>query len=137
MSGTPARSGRPIVGLTFDTGALLGIERNTGRMRSLVELIHTEAIPVVIPANVLAQAWRDGSRQARMAHLLHDDLVDIVPLTAARARAVGVLCGRAGTTDVVDASVVLCAREYGYRTVVTSDPVDLARLDPTLTLREP
>jgi hypothetical protein len=43
------------------------------------------------------------------------------------AEAAGVLCRRAGTSDVIDASVVLTAlRERAV--VVTSDPDDLRRL---------
>jgi hypothetical protein len=49
------------------------------------------------------------------------------------ARQAGALCGRAGTSDVVDASVVLVAQMHGHA-VVTSDPGDLAKLDPTLRL---
>jgi hypothetical protein len=37
------------------------------------------------------------------------DRVEIVEWDAATARAVGVLCGRTGASDVVDATVVLCA----------------------------
>ncbi|MBA3908030.1 MAG: hypothetical protein H0X35_15330 [Pseudonocardiales bacterium] len=38
-----------------------------------------------------------------------------------------------GTADVVDASVALLARRYGA-TVVTGDPDDIRRLDPTLAI---
>ena len=38
-----------------------------------------------------------------------------------------------GTSDVVDAHVVVCARRSAQR-VVTSEPDDLSRLDPTLDL---
>jgi hypothetical protein len=46
----------------------------------------------------------------------------------ARARAAGQLCGVSRTTDIVDASVVLCARAHSAK-IVTSDPDDLRRLD--------
>jgi hypothetical protein len=36
-----------------------------------------------------------------------------VSLDDARARAAGQLCGVTGTSDVVDASVVLCAKRRG------------------------
>lgn len=45
--------------------------------------------------------------------------------------AVGQLCGRAGTSDVVDAAVVLTAHALGGA-VVTSDPDDIARLADAL-----
>jgi len=40
-----------------------------------------------------------------------------------------VACAVSHTKDVIDASVVLCARAHGTA-IVTSDPQDLARLDP-------
>ncbi len=49
------------------------------------------------------------------------------------ARAAGELCGRAGTADIIDASVVLCARSHGYH-AVTGDPRDLTGLDGTLPI---
>jgi len=42
-----------------------------------------------------------------------------------------VLCGTAGTTDVIDATVVLTARRYDA-TVISSDRADLEFLDPTI-----
>ena len=38
-----------------------------------------------------------------------------------------------GTSDVIDASVVIVARQYGDR-IVTSDDKDLNRLDPKALL---
>lgn len=55
----------------------------------------------------------------------------VVPLDELRARATSRLFGVCGTSDVIDASVVLCARVHRQR-VVTSDPSDLHWLDPTL-----
>jgi len=58
----------------------------------------------------------------------------VVPsLDQVLAEAAGVLCGRTGTSDIIDASVVLVTRrEDGV--VITSDPDDLRRLDPGLPL---
>ena len=49
------------------------------------------------------------------------------------ATATGLLLASTGTSDVVDGHVVICARR-AEQVVVTSDPDDLARLDPTLPL---
>ena len=49
------------------------------------------------------------------------------------AREVGRLCGATGRSDVVHAHVVWHVRSRGHL-VVTSDPDDLAALDPTLPL---
>jgi len=56
-----------------------------------------------------------------------------VVLDEPEARATVALCGAAGTSDVVDAAVVICARARGHA-VLTGDPDDLAALDPTLHL---
>jgi hypothetical protein len=122
-------------GLTFDSGALIAFERADRKVVALVArtLHHGELIG--IPAGVVAQSWRDGRRQARLARLLASRTVEIEPLDDREARASGQLCGARGTNDVVDASVVLSARRRGGR-VVTSDAEDLLRLDPTLSVIE-
>ncbi len=76
-------------------------------------------------AIVIGQVWRDGrGRQARLARLLR--AVDIRPIDHSLGRAAGVLLGRAGTSDPIDATVVLVA-ESGDR-ILTSDPDDIRRL---------
>jgi predicted nucleic acid-binding protein len=56
-----------------------------------------------------------------------------VPLDATHAQAVGALLAQTGTSDITDAHVVVCAQAAGYA-VITSDPLDLKRLDPNLRL---
>lgn len=56
-----------------------------------------------------------------------------VALDDAGARAAGVLCARNHVNDVVDASVVMCAK-LADDTVVTTDPDDLRRLTPQLRI---
>jgi len=118
-------------GVTLDTGALIAIERADPRMQALLDEAHAAGLPIDIPAGALAQAWRAGSRHARLARTLHLPNVAVPALDEAGAKAVGVLCGQRGTDDPIDASVVLNARRRGH-TVVTSDPSDLRHLDPRL-----
>ena len=54
-------------------------------------------------------------------------------MTLCVARAVGEMCAGSRHADVIDVHVALCARERGHA-VVTSDPDDLARVDPALPL---
>jgi len=122
-----------MAGLTLDAGALIAFERAERGVIALLARAVERGLEIVIPAGVVAQVWRDGRRQARLARLLAADEVEIVVLDDGRARAAGQLCGVRRTTDIVDASVVLCARERGHR-IVTSDPDDLARLDPAASL---
>lgn len=88
---------------------------------------------IAVPAGVLAQAWRGGPRQARIARLMADPRVSIPPLDDVTARAVGLLCGRRGHPDVVDVHVALHARQH-RRQVVTSDEDDMRAVDPSLAL---
>jgi hypothetical protein len=120
-------------GLTLDAGALIAFERRERGVLHLLELVLDRAEPIVVPAGVIGQVWRDGRRQVRLARFLANEEVEIELLDDLRARAAGQLCGVTGTTDVIDASVVLCARARGHR-IVTSDPDDLARLDPRVEL---
>ena len=123
-----ARRPREVV---LDTGALVGIERGDAKMSALLEASLKTAVKFLVPAGVLAQAWRDGARQTRLARFLKTPGVEVLALSEARARAAGVLCGISRTSDVVDASVVIAARERCCA-VVTGDPTDLGALDPSL-----
>jgi hypothetical protein len=118
-----------MAGLTLDAGALVAIERNDRLAVSLLRRTRHHGVPLTIPAGVVAQVWRNGRRQARLARLLASANVAVEPLDEARAREAGQLCGVRGTSDVIDASVVLCARVHGDR-IVSSDVDDLRRLDP-------
>ncbi len=120
-------------GLTLDTGVLIGLERGDQRIRHLLQRAVTEEMPLAVPAGVIAQAWRGGPRQARIARLLADPAVEVVVPDDPTARAVGVLTARSGHHDVIDACVALCAAERSH-VVVTSDPADIAAVDPRLTL---
>ena len=127
--------GRPAAGgLTLDAGALIAIERGEQDMRALLRRARAHGWPIVIPTGALAQAWRGGARQARLAAFLGTrDGPVLHSLDGTLARAAGELCGRTGMADVIDASVVLCARIHGHH-VVTSDPSDLEALDGTVPL---
>jgi predicted nucleic acid-binding protein len=120
-------------GLTLDTGALIAIERGVPRIRALLRRAEERGIELAVPAGVVAQAWRGGARQARIARLLADSAVVVPVLDELVARAVGVLCGRTGHVDIVDVQVALHARENGHL-VVTSDPTDMQAIDPQLRL---
>ena len=119
--------------VTLDAGGLIAFDRGDARARALMRLALEAGADLHVPAGALAQAWRDGRTQARLATLLHDDRVRVAVLNEGMARAVGVLLRQRGGSDVFDASVVVCARMY-QSVVVTSDPEDIARLDPSLPL---
>lgn len=110
------------MGVTYDTGALVAADRGERTMWARHQaLLLARSVPTV-PAPVVAQAWRGGSRQALLSRLLRG--CGIEALDDPQARRVGALAAEAGTADVVDASVVegaLRRRDL----VVSSDPDDL------------
>lgn len=107
-----------MAGVTYDTGALLAAERNDRRMWTLHAGYLAEEVVPIVPAPVLAEAWRGGSRQASLSRLLA--MCDVEPMSEEQARSVGVLAGRAGHEDVIDVTVVEGAARRGDA-VVTSD----------------
>lgn len=114
----------------LDAGALIAFERLDRRTRATFA---RRRGPLIIPAGVLAQVWRDGGKQIVLARLVRAEGTVVEPLDRERARAAGALLGRSGASDVVDASVVLSARAH-KAVVLTSDPDDLRRIDPGLAL---
>ena len=122
-----------MAGLTLDAGALIAFERNDRRLVALIARSHAHGDSLAVPAGVVGQVWRDGRRQARLARFLGSAEVRIESLDDHRAREAGQLCGVSDTTDVVDASVVLCARVHGHH-IATSDPDDIRRLDPAVPI---
>ncbi len=117
--------------LTLDAGALIAFDCGSHRMIALVKAARERGVRLIVPTCALAQAWRDGATQARLARLLKSDLIVFEPLDPPRARAVGEICGRSGTSDIADASVVLAAARHGGF-VATSDAGDLTRIDRRL-----
>ena len=120
-------------GTVFDAGALLAFEKGDRRVVAIVARALERRAAIAIPSGVVGQVWRDGRRQARLVRLLGSEIVEVEALDDSRARAAGQLCGATHTADVIDASVVLCARARRV-TVVTSDPQDLRRLAPDLPM---
>jgi predicted nucleic acid-binding protein len=109
----------------YDAGALIAIDKNDRRMWARYQVALDDDRDVRVPAAVVGQAWRDSHRQARLGQFLAGCHVDPVGLEVAKAA--GILCGRAGTSDVVDATVVVMAAATGA-VVWTSDPEDIKAL---------
>lgn len=119
-------------GRVLDAGALIAVERGDERAWALVT---DRARRLIVPAPVLAQVWRDGARQARLATILKSDRTTVEVFDERVAKATGVLLGRSGTSDIADASVVLAARRH-EALVLTTDADDIRRLDPGLPIEQ-
>ena len=116
-------------GIVLDTGALIALERGDKRMIALLHRALAQGRALRVPAGVVGQAWRNGRVPVTLARFLRSEEVEIVPLDEQLARACGELCDAASASDVIDASVVIVARER-LDLIVTSNPGDLRRLDP-------
>ena len=108
--------------IILDAGALIAVE---GSDRELLAAIRDEVrggCPPLTHGGVIGQVWRGGrDRQAVLAIVLAG--VDVAPLDDRLGRRAGVLLGRTGTADVVDAALVLLASDGDE--ILTSDPDDL------------
>jgi hypothetical protein len=122
----------------YDGGALIAIDKNDRRMWARYQVAVDDGRDIRVPAVVVGQAWRDSRRQVRLGKFLVGCHVD--PVGFETAKAAGILCGRAGTADVVDATVVVMAAATGA-VIWTSDPGDIKALAdesgvrPTLVIR--
>ena len=115
--------------LVLDSGALIALDRNDRAMWAILSVACEEGDSIRVPTGAVAQTWRDGSRQVLMVRALR--YCEEVPLDGPVARAAGLLCGRTGTADVVDASVAVAAAgsaRYDSVAVLTSDPQDVSAL---------
>jgi hypothetical protein len=121
---------RTAAGIVLDAGALIALDRGDKRMIALLDRALAQSRAFRVPAGVVGQAWRDGRVQVTLARFLRGAEVEILPLDEQLARSCGELCGAANSSDIIDASVVILARER-RDPIITSDPNDLRRLDPT------
>jgi hypothetical protein len=112
------------VAITFDTGALIGLERRRPHIRRVHQTALLEGIPVVVPSVVIAEWWRRGRREKERAQILRTLVVE--PPSDYVARLAGVAVGLVGA-GVVDA-IVMASASLRSGFVYTSDVDDLGRL---------
>src|SRR5437879_2967481 len=111
--------------LVLDSGALIALERHDRAMwRRLKAAQLADHIPVS-HGGIVGQAWRGrGPRQALLVKALA--AIDVRPLDEPLGRAAGELLAAAKRRDVIDAALVLLARDGDH--IITSDPDDLEPL---------
>lgn len=119
--------------MTLDAGGLIALDRDDRGVIALLARAAELGATITIPATALAQAMRRPATQARLARLIRQPSTDLVALDGPDATSVGILLAASRTKDIADAHVVICARR-AREAVVTTDPVDLRRLDPNLEL---
>lgn len=110
--------------LVLDAGALIAYERGSRTVQAFLERAYRDSEDVRTTTAVVAQTWHGDARQARLATLLHG--VNERDLTSDQARHVGCLLRHAGTSDVVDGTLVDIANDGDE--ILTSDPGDIRAL---------
>lgn len=114
----------PTTHLVLDAGAFVAFERNDQRVRALLQVGVHGGLALRTSSAVVAQVWRGGARQARLARLLGSGAIDERPLDPPAARRIGLHAADTGHHDVVDGHVAALSRAAKTR-VLTSDPDDL------------
>lgn len=120
--------------MILDAGPLIAVDRGDSRVGDLVDLVARRGEVLRTSAPVVAQVWRDGARQARLARFLR--ATEVYPFEVADAARVGDLLQRSGRADAIDAHLVVLADQLGDD-IVTADLADFAELVGTLGDRGP
>ncbi len=112
-----------MAGLTFDTGALMGLERRHHRIRRVFATAVRDGVRVTVPSAAVVDWWRGRT------DIAEDILasVDVEPVDEALARTAGEALAAVPEATAIDALVMASAARRGD-VVYTSDFEDLARL---------
>ena len=112
-----------VTGITFDTGALIALERRGQRMREVAVAAGRTGRRMTVPAAVLVEWWR-GRSHVRQRIL---EVLVVEPLSEGLARLAGEALAAVASATAVDAIVMASAALRGD-VVYTSDVSDLEKL---------
>lgn len=122
--------------MILDAGFLVAVDRGERGAQVLLASLARAGASLHTTHPVVAQVWRRGPRQARLAAFLK--AVSVHPFDDGRS--VGALLASSGTDDVVDAHLVILAVRLG-EAIVTGDQHDLgvlcSALGPTAPIVHP
>lgn len=112
-----------MTGITFDTGALIGLELRKPRITRVFLAALQRGLPITVPVPVVIEWWR--GRTDRPEELLDELIAEptTVPLAQRAGEAVAIVKG----ATAIDALVMASASTRGD-VVFTSDVDDLERL---------
>lgn len=116
------------MGFTFDTGALIALERNRHRMVSIFKTARVDQVPMIVPSVCVAEWWRGRTdlREKLLAAVVIDHTDD------ALVRVTGEALAAVPRAACIDAIVMATAARRGG-IVFTSDVEDLTRLQRFFT----
>ena len=111
--------------LILDAGAFVALERNDRAMWRRLKIALIGGDPAVTHGGVVGQVWRGGDgRQAMLARALQAARVE--PLDEELGRRSGMILGRSGHSDAIDAAVTALAHHGDV--ICTSDSGDIAAM---------
>jgi predicted nucleic acid-binding protein len=110
-------------GITFDTGALIALERRGQRARHVLERATEQKVRITVPAAVITEWWRGRSdiRERILA------AVRIEALSDGLAKVAGIALAAVRNATAIDAIVMASAAQRGD-VVYTADVADLEKL---------
>ena len=109
--------------MILDAGFLISIDRSEQTAHTFLAAAVRSGTALHTTHPVVAQVWRDGPRQARLAAFLKAITVHAFD----DGRPVGRLLAQSNASDVVDAHLVICAVRLGHD-ILTGDPHDITTL---------
>ena len=110
-------------GITFDTGALIALERRGQRARKVLERATEQKVRITVPAAVITEWWR--SRNDVRERILAG--VRVEPLSESLAKVAGEALAAIKGATPIDAIVMASAAQRGD-VGYTTDVSDLAKL---------
>ena len=118
--------------MILDAGFLISIDRGERPAQEFLSATLRHGTPLSTTHPVVAQVWRNGARQARLARFLGTVVVHPFDDVAS----VGSMLARSQTTDVVDAHLVAVSLRL-VKPIVTGDIADLEALTASLPDHRP
>jgi len=118
--------------LVLDAGVLIAHERGDRSPAAWLDRAAREGVDVAVASPTIAEVWRDGSRQARLARLLN--VCRVIDCDRRLATSGGEIMARANSRETLDAIVVATAATVGGA-VLTDDLSDLLPLGAAAGVR--
>ncbi len=113
--------------MILDAGFLISIDRSERSAHTFLAAATRSETVLHTTHPIVAQVWRNGSRQARLSAFLKT--IAIHPFEDGRPA--GQLLAQTKTSDVVDAHLVITAVRLGHD-ILTGDPHDVTTLTAVL-----
>jgi len=120
--------------MILDAGVLISVDRDDRAALSFRTAAERAGRDLHTTAPVVAQVWRSGSRQARLAGFLKTVLIH--PFDELDGRRVGEILGSAGTRDTTHPHLVVTAAHLGLG-IMTGDTDDIELLAACLPTPAP